>query len=237
MVVDTMRWIERWCTRRGWLSGDPDFLNTDRHILLGHAGYKVQETTCGYITWKDLMCFGGRCDSGEPGEQLRKIRDERGDFFASLNQLIPWFRDQVRTARRIRTTGTAGTTGHRTTGPQGTQDHRTTGPQDYRTTDTGTTGLQGLQDWGLQTTGAAEIPAWSACAPEDYRGQTDVSLAIGGEAPGLLWLEAPREARAREGQKWKVITYDEGCGICATVPIHREFGIPGHVALVSSQLG
>lgn len=44
----------------------------------------------------------------------------------------------------------------------------------------------------------------------------------------------------KDGKKWVYsITYDEGCELLLkhTVPIHREFGIPGHVALVSSQLG
>lgn len=44
----------------------------------------------------------------------------------------------------------------------------------------------------------------------------------------------------KDGKKWVYsITYDEGCELLLkhAVPIHREFGIPGHVALVSSQLG
>ena len=44
----------------------------------------------------------------------------------------------------------------------------------------------------------------------------------------------------KDGKKWVYsITYDEGCDLLLkhAVPIHREFGIPGHVALVSSQLG
>jgi len=54
--------------------------------------------------------------------------------------------------------------------------------------------------------------------------------AMGAEAPGP-W---------KDGKKWVYsITYDEGCELLLkhTAPIHREFGIPGHVALVSSQLG
>lgn len=44
----------------------------------------------------------------------------------------------------------------------------------------------------------------------------------------------------KDGKKWVYsIAYDEGCEdlLKYTVPIHREFGFPGHVALVSSQLG
>ena len=43
-----------------------------------------------------------------------------------------------------------------------------------------------------------------------------------------------------EGKRWVYsITYDEGCEdlLKHALPIHRRFGIPGHVALVASQVG
>jgi len=42
------------------------------------------------------------------------------------------------------------------------------------------------------------------------------------------------------GKRWVYsITYDEGCAALLdhAAPIHREFGVPGHVALLSSQIG
>ena len=42
------------------------------------------------------------------------------------------------------------------------------------------------------------------------------------------------------GKRWVYsITYDEGCEALLdhALPVHREFGIPGHVALVASQIG
>ena len=42
------------------------------------------------------------------------------------------------------------------------------------------------------------------------------------------------------GKRWTYsITYDEGCAALLTyaLPVHRRFGIPGHVALVASQVG
>jgi peptidoglycan/xylan/chitin deacetylase (PgdA/CDA1 family) len=42
------------------------------------------------------------------------------------------------------------------------------------------------------------------------------------------------------GKRWVYsITYDEGCAALLdhALPVHREFGIPGHVALLSSQIG
>ncbi|MGQ9732364.1 MAG: polysaccharide deacetylase family protein [Candidatus Zipacnadales bacterium] len=42
------------------------------------------------------------------------------------------------------------------------------------------------------------------------------------------------------GKRWVYsITYDEGCRLLLdhALPLHREFGIPGHVAVLSSQLG
>lgn len=43
-----------------------------------------------------------------------------------------------------------------------------------------------------------------------------------------------------DGKKWVYsITYDEGCQLLIehALPVHREFGVPGHVAVLSSQLG
>lgn len=44
----------------------------------------------------------------------------------------------------------------------------------------------------------------------------------------------------KDGKRWVYsITYDEGCAALLdhAVPVHRKYGIPGHVALVSSQIG
>lgn len=44
----------------------------------------------------------------------------------------------------------------------------------------------------------------------------------------------------KDGKRWVYsITYDEGCKALLdhALPVHREFGIPGHVALVASQIG
>jgi peptidoglycan/xylan/chitin deacetylase (PgdA/CDA1 family) len=44
----------------------------------------------------------------------------------------------------------------------------------------------------------------------------------------------------KNGKRWAYsITYDEGCEALLEhdMPVHREFGIPGHVALVASQIG
>jgi hypothetical protein len=44
----------------------------------------------------------------------------------------------------------------------------------------------------------------------------------------------------KHGKRWVYsITYDEGCAALMdhSVPVHREFGVPGHVALVASQVG
>lgn len=44
----------------------------------------------------------------------------------------------------------------------------------------------------------------------------------------------------KHGKKWVYsITYDEGCAdlLKFALPIHREFGVPGHVALVAPQVG
>ena len=42
------------------------------------------------------------------------------------------------------------------------------------------------------------------------------------------------------GKQWVYsITYDEGCAALLehALPLHRKYGIPGHVALVASQIG
>ena len=44
----------------------------------------------------------------------------------------------------------------------------------------------------------------------------------------------------KDGKKWVYsITYDEGCEdlLKHALPLHRKYGVPGHVALVSSQIG
>lgn len=44
----------------------------------------------------------------------------------------------------------------------------------------------------------------------------------------------------KHGSKWVYsITYDEGCAALVehALPVHRRYGIPGHVALVASQVG
>jgi len=44
----------------------------------------------------------------------------------------------------------------------------------------------------------------------------------------------------KNGKRWVYsITYDEGCEMLLehALPVHREYGIPGHVALVASQIG
>lgn len=44
----------------------------------------------------------------------------------------------------------------------------------------------------------------------------------------------------KDGKRWVYsITYDEGCQklLDHALPVHREYGIPGHVCLVSSQIG
>ncbi|MBI4559085.1 MAG: polysaccharide deacetylase family protein [Candidatus Hydrogenedentes bacterium] len=44
----------------------------------------------------------------------------------------------------------------------------------------------------------------------------------------------------KHGKKWVYsITYDEGCALLLehALPIHRKYGVPGHVALVASQIG
>jgi len=70
-------------------------------------------------------------------------------------------------------------------------------------------------------------------------------LSLSSVAASASLVSAP-EAHAetpgpwKDGKKWVYsITYDEGCELLLkhAVPIHREFGVPGHVAFVSSQLG
>ncbi len=44
----------------------------------------------------------------------------------------------------------------------------------------------------------------------------------------------------KDGAKWVYsITYDEGCQALMehALPVHREYGVPGHVAVLSSQIG
>ncbi|MCK4591070.1 MAG: polysaccharide deacetylase family protein, partial [Candidatus Latescibacteria bacterium] len=44
----------------------------------------------------------------------------------------------------------------------------------------------------------------------------------------------------KNGKHWVYsITYDEGCEALLehALPVHREYGMPGHVALVASQIG
>jgi peptidoglycan/xylan/chitin deacetylase (PgdA/CDA1 family) len=44
----------------------------------------------------------------------------------------------------------------------------------------------------------------------------------------------------KNGKKWVYsITYDEGCELLLehALPVHRKYGVPGHVALVASQIG
>jgi peptidoglycan/xylan/chitin deacetylase (PgdA/CDA1 family) len=44
----------------------------------------------------------------------------------------------------------------------------------------------------------------------------------------------------KDGKRWVYsITYDEGCALLLehALPVHRRYGIPGHVALVASQVG
>lgn len=44
----------------------------------------------------------------------------------------------------------------------------------------------------------------------------------------------------KNGKRWVYsVTYDEGCAALMdyAVPVHRKYGVPGHVALVASQIG
>lgn len=44
----------------------------------------------------------------------------------------------------------------------------------------------------------------------------------------------------KDGKKWVYsITYDEGCELLLehALPVHRKYGVPGHLALVASQIG
>ncbi len=44
----------------------------------------------------------------------------------------------------------------------------------------------------------------------------------------------------KDGKRWVYsITYDEGCELLLehALPVHRRYGVPGHVALVASQIG
>lgn len=68
-------------------------------------------------------------------------------------------------------------------------------------------------------------------------------LSATGAAAGLAFAANSHGAEAgpwKNGKKWVYsITYDEGCEdlLKYAAPIHREYGVPGHVAFVSSQLG
>lgn len=64
--------------------------------------------------------------------------------------------------------------------------------------------------------------------------------ACGLAATGLARAADPAPLRWKNGKRWVYsITYDEGVEELLTnvVPIHRKFGIPGHLALVASQIG
>lgn len=68
-------------------------------------------------------------------------------------------------------------------------------------------------------------------------------LAVSGAAlvgPALLGTGAEGPPKWKGGKRWVYsITYDEGARelLNHAAPIHRTYGIPGHVALVSSQIG
>jgi hypothetical protein len=62
--------------------------------------------------------------------------------------------------------------------------------------------------------------------------------------PGPLALEhrdrGEKQMTWKDGKRWVYsITYDEGCQdlLEYAVPLHRKYGVPGHVALVASQVG
>lgn len=67
-------------------------------------------------------------------------------------------------------------------------------------------------------------------------------LAAGASAlmlPSLAATSAPRKGW-KNGKRWVYsITYDEGVNelLNHALPIHRKYGIPGHIALVASQIG
>jgi len=90
-----------------------------------------------------------------------------------------------------------------------------------------------------------------------WRGGGHVALPSGQPpARALQWLDAPNGLVHNAADvtlgKWSVrmawphgkrwvysITYDEGCQLLLehALPVHRRYGVPGHVALVSSQIG
>ncbi len=44
----------------------------------------------------------------------------------------------------------------------------------------------------------------------------------------------------KDGRRWVYsITYDEGCQALLehALPVHRKYGVPGHVSLVAGQIG
>ncbi|MDZ4857369.1 MAG: polysaccharide deacetylase family protein [Candidatus Hydrogenedentes bacterium] len=70
----------------------------------------------------------------------------------------------------------------------------------------------------------------------NFLGLTAATLA----SPLLLRASSGKPRTWKDGKKWVYsITYDEGPQdlLKYTAPLHRKYGIPGHVALVSSQIG
>lgn len=69
-----------------------------------------------------------------------------------------------------------------------------------------------------------------------FLGVTGASLFL----PPLALGAMPDPKPWKDGKRWVYsITYDEGCEdlLKYAVPLHRKYGIPGHIALVSSQIG
>ncbi len=69
-----------------------------------------------------------------------------------------------------------------------------------------------------------------------FLGDTTTALL----SPILFGANAATPPKWKDGKKWVYsITYDEGPQelLKYAVPLHRKYGIPGHVALVSSQIG
>ncbi|GMW01346.1 MAG: hypothetical protein AMXMBFR84_24830 [Candidatus Hydrogenedentota bacterium] len=66
------------------------------------------------------------------------------------------------------------------------------------------------------------------------------SIAASAFAPSLIAGAAPNDRLWKDGKTWVYsITYDEGAAdlFKYAVPLHRQYGIPGHIALVASQVG
>jgi peptidoglycan/xylan/chitin deacetylase (PgdA/CDA1 family) len=106
---------------------------------------------------------------------------------------------------------------------------------------TGTPSLQGGQEatsctmWpplihlGITTVG---VPKAGLSGPGGQQGD--------GHSSGALRHRAGESMAWPQGKRWVYsITYDEGCAALLdhAVPIHRRFGVPGHVALLASQVG